>query len=312
MPGPAGGYAIAESIDDYLAECRARGLRSARRGYGWPLGRLWLPWCRERGIERMEQVSQAVLNRFAAELQERRPPLSPHSIRTYVLVIGRWLAWAQREDPALARTRAPRVRVNRPVREVVTDDEYARMSVATRNDRDRVILQLLWETGMRASELLQLRTDDLVRHDGKWFLRVLSVYRGGGAKDSRERLVPLPRSRDLQRYLAGPRARMETSSDHVFLGLRRRPGGAYEPLTVSGLEQLVVALARDADITRRVYPHLFRHSAVTRWRRQGVDPMRVAAIVGHTSLKMIMEVYDQADHRDAYDALAAVLVKERR
>jgi integrase len=86
----------------------------------------------------------------------------------------------------------------------------------------------------------------------------------------------------------------------------------YRPISVSALEQVVTVLAREAGITRRVYPHLFRHSAVTRWRRQGVDPMRVAAIVGHTSLKMIMEVYDQADHRDAYDALAAVLVKERR
>jgi integrase len=306
----AEGEAVADSVEDYLAECRARGLRSAtvRDSYGWPLRRLWLPWCAEHGVTRLGEVTQPVVNRFTVSLRDRRRAdgrsLSPHSIRTYGVVITRWLAWALRSG-----VRVPSTRVSRPVREVVTDEEYARMLEVARSDRDRLILQLLWDTGMRASELLQLRVGDLARHDGRWFLRALSPHRGGGAKDSRERLVPLPRARDLKRYLDGPRARMEASSDHAFVSRRRGALGVYEPLTLSGLEQMVAAVAEDAGIARNVYPHLFRHSAVTRWRRQGVDALQVAAIVGHTSLKMIHEVYDQADHRDAYDALAAVLAR---
>jgi integrase/recombinase XerD len=303
---------IEASIEDYLADCRARGLRqhTVADAYGVPLLRLWLPWCRERGVERMQQISQRTVNDFTASMRERRKPngqpLSSHSIRTYGVVVSRWLAWESSD------ARVPRGRVDRPVREVITEEEFRRMLDVVRSDRDRLMLQLLWDTGMRASELLQLRTSDLVRHDGRWFLRVLAPARGGGAKGGRERLVPLPRPRDLQRYIAGPRSRMASRSDHVFLSRRRDVAtGTYTPLLLSGLEQMIHDAARDAGIVHRVYPHLFRHSAVTRWLRQGVDPLRIAAIVGHSGLEMIHQHYSQLDHRDAYDALAGLLVKER-
>ena len=310
-------YTIADSIEDYLAEARARGLRSSTivGAYGWPLRSLWLPWCQEHGVE-AGALTQAVVNRFTGDLRERRRRdgqlLSPHSVRNYSIVVTRWLAWAHAQGHLVAAVRVPRTRVGRPVREVVTEDEFSSMVAVARNDRDRLMVQMLWETGMRASELLHLRLGDLVRHDGRWFLRVLAPYRGGGAKGDRERLVPFPQARDLQRYLNGQRARIDTPSDRVFLSRRRNALGAYEPLTISGLQQVVNHLARDARIERRVHPHLFRHSAVTRWLRQGMDALRVAAILGHTSLEMIQGHYSQLDHRDAYDALAAVLVRERR
>lgn len=306
---------IQESVEDYLAECRARGLRATTvtDAYGWPLRRLWLPWCEEHGVQ-LEDVAQGAINRFAAGLHERRrqngQPISPRSIQGYGAVVGRWLAWARREGHLQVDARVPRTRVARRVREVITEDEFKRMLAAAGNDRDRLLLSLLWDTGLRASELINLRLDDLVRHDGRWFLRVLAPYRGGGAKGDRERLVPLPRPQELRRFLAGPRARMETTSDRIFLSRRRNADGGYDPITIAGLQQVVVGLARDAGISHRVHPHLFRHSAVTRWLRQDIHPLRIAAIVGHSSLKMIEEHYSQLDHRDAYDALAAVLVKE--
>jgi integrase/recombinase XerD len=309
---------IVDSIEDYLAECRARGLRSSTvtRSYGFPLRRVFLPWCRQHGVDRLPQIDQPLVNRFTAYLRDRGREggqvLSPHSVRAYGVAITRWLAWAHAERAADGiPPRVPRGRLSRPVREVITDEEYRRMHEAVQNDRDRLILQLLWETGMRASELLGLRIGDLVKHDNRWFLRVLSPHLGGGAKDSRERLVPVPQARELRRYLDGPRRRQTAETDHILLARNRNYRGVHTALTISGLEQVVKGAARDAGIERRVFPHLFRHSAVTRWLRAGVDPLRIAAVVGHSSLAMIQMHYSQLDHRDAFDALAAVLAKER-
>lgn len=306
---------IAESIEDYLADCRARGLRSSTiaKSYGWPLTARFLPWCREQGISRVEQVTQKVVNRYLVWLHDR-PNLSPASIDAYGIAVGRWLRWAQRDGQLTGATPAvSRVRLPRAVREIVTEDEKERMLRAADNDRDRLIVQLLWDTGIRASELLALRTGDLVRFDGRWFLRVLAPWRGGGAKGSHERLVPLPRPRDLRRYLEGPRAKLDADTDHIFLSRLRDGRGVHRPLLITGLEQMIQGLAREARVEHRVYPHLFRHSAITRWRRQHLDPLWIMAITGHTSLAMIERHYDQTDHRDAYDALARVLApKESR
>jgi integrase/recombinase XerD len=264
----------------------------------------------------MGQVTQAVVNRWMADLRDRRLPggaaLSPHTINSYGVVVTRWLRWAERDGQLQAAPHSPRTRTDKPVREVVTDAEYRAMLEAAPVDRDRLVVQLLWETGLRASELLQLRIGDVVRHDGRWFLRVLAPRRGGGAKDSRERFVPLPRARELRRYLDGPRSRLEAASDHIFLSRRRAAGGGpYERLTVSGLEQLVHDVARDAGITRSIHPHLFRHTAGTRMLRTGMNPTLVATILGHASLDTLYQHYTHLDHRDAYDALAKVLVEEK-
>jgi site-specific recombinase XerD len=75
-----------------------------------------------------------------------------------------------------------------------------------------------------------------------------------------ERLVPIPRlSRRLQKYVDRGRPR-EVVSDRIFISLKRRPGGDYGPLTPSGVEQLLQDLRQRAGITKRVYPHLLRHS----------------------------------------------------
>lgn len=304
---------IADSIDDYLAECRARGLRPATvdGSYAWALRSLWLPWCEARGLRSVGEITQRIANDFTVDLRQRQRadgrPISPHSVRSFGIAITRWLRWARDEGQLRAPARIPGTRTGKAIREIITEDEYRALQATARNDRDRLIFQILWETGMRASELLCLRCDDLVRLDGRWFLRVLMPSRGGGAKGSRERLAPFPNSRDLRRYLSGPRSRLEAGCDNVFVTLTRGRAGTYAPLTLSGLEQLVRRAAVEAGIKHRVHPHLFRHSAITRWRRAKMDPLWIIAVVGHTSLAMLERTYDQTDHRDAYDALAAVL-----
>ena len=120
-------------------------------------------------------------------------------------------------------------------------------------ERDKLIVRILGDTGIRVGELVNLTTHDLINRDRNLYLRV-------GGKTG-ERLVPIPRlSRRLQKYVDRGRPR-DVASDRIFISLKRRPGGDYGPLTPSGVEQLLQDLRQRAGITKRVYPHLLRHSS---------------------------------------------------
>ncbi len=64
--------------------------------------------------------------------------------------------------------------------------------------------------------------------------------------------------------------------------------------------------------SRRIYPHLFRHSFVTEQLRRGMQPILVAKIVGHSSLEMVDRVYQHLSVSDAHEALMRSLAAEDR
>jgi site-specific recombinase XerD len=302
---------LAVAVDEYLADCRARGLRSktVQRSYAWPLRHLFLPWCEAEGVDDPAALTRGLVNRWTVSLHEQggaRGHLKPASILAYVEPVNRWLRWMHEQGEMEHRLKAHRPRLPKRVVEVLTPAEVERMVDTARNVRDRLIVRCLWQTGCRASELLHLRLGDVTVHDRRPALRLLAPDVGGGAKGGRERLVPIPHlAPELRRYIE--RARPESYSDRLWLSLRRTPAGEFVPLELGGLEQMIRQLAQDAGIKRRVHPHLFRHSAVTHWLRKGMSPLQVANIVGHSSLKMIHEIYGHLNVGDAYEALARVL-----
>ena len=159
---------------------------------------------------------------------------------------------------------------------------------------------------MRLGELLALTGGDLQTTAGR---AVLTVRHGKG---DRGRLVPLSPTlaRRVRRYAdraRGPR------SDRLFLGLRRRASsGELEPLTMSGAEQMIRHLAESAGISKRVYPHLLRHSMATDFLRRGGNPILLQQILGHTSLAMITQTYQHLTFGDAHDELMRVLLGDGR
>lgn len=130
-------------------------------------------------------------------------------------------------------------------------------------------------------------------------------------KGSKERLVPLspPLLRRLERYR---RARpTDARSQRVFLAARRDAHGEYAPLTTSGVLQLLRNAADRAGITRRVNPHLFRHSFATEALRRGMNPVQLAKLLGHSGLRMIEQVYAHLNAADGYEAVMRMLTNER-
>lgn len=292
---------LGQTVEEYLVDCRARGLslKTIKDGYGYALRQVLVPWCEAHGIADLSALDTRALMRWQTDLLEepgrRGRPISRYSIEGWVKAVNTFLRWAKQD----ARGRAPRP--PRPLIDVLSREEIERLEQTAQTERDKLIVRLLADTGIRASELLALRGSDLMSRDRGFYLRV----RGKGA---RERLVPVPRLSERLRRFA--KAREGKDVERLFVGLHRRPGRSYEPLTLSGLQKMLRTLGREAELGKRVYPHIFRHSFATWCLSKGMNPIQLAEILGHTSLVMIQRNYAHLSNRDAYDALARTLTAD--
>jgi len=142
----------------------------------------------------------------------------------------------------------------------------------SRNGKTGLMLQTLLETGARASEVVQLRVEDVSLVE-----RVVTIRQGKGGK---RREVPI--RRDLAQLLrlhigtrrAGP----------LFVSRQQGSGPVPYPLTRQRVGQVVRAVATSAGISKRVYPHLLRHTVATRLLALGMDITDLQRFLGHENI----------------------------
>lgn len=199
-------------------------------------------------------------------------------------------------DPAAA-VEYPRVERRLP-RSILTEKEAARVVEAPsgrspRALRDRALLETLYATGVRASELINLTPQDVDTEE-----RVLRVVRGKGGKD---RTLPMTRAaaRAIEAYLVRGRSTLARKGPlpHLFVADR---GG---PLQREALHQIVSRAATKAGIKKRVTCHGFRHAMATHLLRHRADIRHIQALLGHSSLATT-ERYTRVEVRDLARVLA--------
>jgi integrase/recombinase XerD len=294
-------------VRDFLVQCRSRRLsvKTVDETYRPRLERQLLPWCEAEEITEIGQLDKRALERYQAHLFEegshRKRQLSPFTVNSYVRTVNVFLAWA-REEGETTTANAKLAREPQKVVETLTRGEISAMEKVA-STRDGLIVRLLADTGVRASELCGLRVGDLIDRDRHDYLKV----RGKGEK---ERLVPVPpaTARRLRNYIRSRPA--GAASDRVFLSHRRNVRtGAYEPMGVSGLEQMIRSLARNAGVTRRVYPHIFRHTYISELLRRKVDSTKVRRVVGHSSTQLIDRVYGHLLDSDLASEVLEALIE---
>lgn len=136
--------------------------------------------------------------------------------------------------------------------------------------RDRAMLELMYASGLRVSELVSLKLAEVDLDAG-----LLSCH----GKGSKERRVPIGRSAThwLQLYL-GARLRLESSSPHLFLG------GTGRPLTRQTAWAAIKRYGVRAGLNRDVSPHTLRHSFATHLLQRGADSRSVQALLGHSDI----------------------------
>ena len=139
--------------------------------------------------------------------------------------------------------------------------------------RDRAMLELLYATGMRVSELLNVRWED--------FEPNLGIVRCVG-KGNKERLIPVGKSalRAVDVYIRQARSLLAKRPGVPFLFLNQRGG----PLSRVGFWKILAAYGRRAGIRVSLTPHMLRHSFATHLLERGADLRSIQTMLGHSDI----------------------------
>lgn len=138
--------------------------------------------------------------------------------------------------------------------------------------RDRAMLEVLYAAGLRVSEIIQLRPEDVSLEEG------YVVCRGKGGK---ERVVPVGASAvsALRRYLGEARPGLDKKSSGTLFLTRRG-----DRFTRQGFWKMLAGHARRAGLSAEVSPHVLRHSFATHLLERGADLRSVQLMLGHSQI----------------------------
>jgi len=250
------------SIDSYARDLQA--LSAFAAGAGVPI----------------DQLDRRALERFVRA--QRTRGLSPRSVARQVAAIRGFYRFLvlnrHRADNPADQLKAPKAWPALP-RFLGLEDVDALLSqpdVATAGGlRDRAMLELLYATGMRVSELIGVRPADL--HLDEEFLTCIG-------KGSKERLIPIgAQAVDwVRRYMREARGQMAKdkarSSPRLFVNAR---GG---PLSRVGFWKILKKHGRKAGIQAPLSPHVLRHSFATHLLERGADLRAIQMMLGHSDL----------------------------
>jgi integrase/recombinase XerD len=149
--------------------------------------------------------------------------------------------------------------------------------------RDKAIIELLYSCGLRVSELINLTNRDLFLTDG-----IVRIF-GKGAK---ERIVPIAKITVdcVKNYIENARGQFvsQKTKDEIFLN---RFGDKFSRM---GIWNIIDKYATMANISVKVYPHIFRHSFATHLLEGGADLRVVQELLGHSSINTT-QIYTHID-----------------
>ena len=269
---------LSAGIAQFLEFCRIeKGLSdNTMDAYRRDLDRL-AAFCRERGLP--DEVPPAeILLRYADSLREAG--LASRTISRHTVTIRSLCSFLVREgrletDPS-AFLPSPRMPSSLP--KYCNANEVSLLLTAPDVDRatgarDQAMLELLYSSGLRVSELCRLEYAD-VNAD----LGVVRVF----GKGNKQRMVPVGAAAlgAISNYLAGPRRRLLKRRQSRFLFVTARGG----PLTRQGFWKAMSRYGIQAGVRPRPSPHVLRHTFATHLLEGGADLRSVQAMLGHADI----------------------------
>ena len=177
----------------------------------------------------------------------------------------------------------PRPRRRKSLPNVLSREEVAALVGAARHPSTRALIMILYSSGLRVSEVVRLRPEDLDHDRG-----LLRVRCGKGSKD-RFTLLSRKAVKAVDRHLL---FRDETAGPWLFPGGRK---GRH--LTTRSVQKTVARAAARAKIRKRVTPHVLRHSFATHLLEAGTDLRYIQKLLGHASSRTT-EIYTHVSNRD--------------
>lgn len=170
------------------------------------------------------------------------------------------------KDPTSAVKR-PKNEKKIPV--VLTKQEVSQLIDSASTNKSRLILQLLYSSGLRVSELVKIKKQDLDFNENMGWVR------SGKGKKDRMFILSKKLSKKLEKFIL------------------RHPDWKYifsekKPLTTRNIQKIVQLAAKNCEINKNVHPHTLRHSFATHLLENGVDIRKIQVLLGHESLNTTM------------------------
>ena len=273
-------------VEQYLEWLRIHNRTPAGIESKWRELKPFLWWSQERGLKTPHEITRAMLESYQRWLWRYRKkngqPLGSTTQRGRLGAVKLFFSWLCKQrvleaNPA-SELELPRVEKRLPIEALTRSEIETLLSVPDVADplgiRDRAMLELLYSTGIRRTELTRLELPDLKREK-----RLLTVH-GKGRKD---RVVPVG-TRALQwldKYLDDVRPLLVISPDTQAMFLSGY-GEAFNPQVVG---RIVTRYIEHAEIGRRGGPHLIRHTCATHMLEGGADIRYIQQLLGHEKLE---------------------------
>jgi len=284
-------------VGDYLVVCSAeRGLdHKTRSAYAIDLSQ-FCKYLGDQGIADIRSVTKQTLIKYIETLNERYKFATIK--RKLASISGLFQYLEDEEKIEVNPVHRLRFRKNQEKRlpKVISRDHLSRLFATAYREinlckpgtaelayavRDCAIVELLFATGMRVSELCNVRRKAIDLSAG-----TVAIY----GKGRKERVVPLvcESAVAIIRQLDHHFAHLIAESDCLLFTSRG------EPLGDQAVRQIIRQLCRDAGIKSRITPHMFRHTVATMLLENGVDIRIIQHLLGHSSIA-VTEIYTQVN-----------------
>jgi len=247
----------------------------------------FLAWLKETGISEITAVTRDIARDYQTHLYEEINSYTgePNSV-TYqnrnLLVVKSFFRFLSENDYLVgdpAKNIAYAKEPQRLPRSILTQSEAKKVLHAADTKtvlgyRDRTILEVLYSTGIRKEELLNILLTDVDYNDG-----LIRINCGKGKKD---RVVPLGKiaCRYLENYIKAVRPSLIRNpyNNHLFLSLRGNR------LSKNMIWEIVKSYSGKAKMKKNISPHTFRHTCATLMLRNNANIRHIQELLGHSSL----------------------------
>lgn len=227
----------------------------------------------------LEMTDEDLMLHLARQKYQRK--LGNRYLNYKRIVFRSFFGWLRRkkyirENPAEL---LDQIRYDTVIKKPYTDEERERMRCACKRERDLAILDFLYSTAARVSEVVALNRQDID------FVGNECIVRGKGGK---ERMIYLNASAayHLHQYLQS-----RTDQNPALFVECRSP---YRRLERGGIESIIRRLGRSAAVDK-AHPHRYRHTAITNAINRGMPLQDAQAVAGHSSPETTM-IYCKVDH----------------
>ncbi len=291
---PINHHGMIPYLKQFLESSAASGLSDRTVEVRERMLRYFIRWCDERNLDKPQDITRPILERYRRYLYHYRKqdgePISFATQQQRLVPIKAFFKWLTKENYILynpaSEMELPKVHRRLP-KHILTAQEVEQIlnQTALHGDlgiRDRAILETLYSTGIRRSELIHLKLYDVDTKNG-----TLMVREGKGKKD---RLLPLGERAGLwiNYYLETIRPELIAGTDDGTLFLHEY-GEAFHK---NRLTDLVKKYIEQAGISKPGACHIFRHTMATLMLENGADIRFIQAMLGHSQLSTT-EIYTQ-------------------